>query len=65
MITRRNMLLGAAAMLPGCTLLDGLTRDSAMRAVLLSQPFDMLKPDNYDLWKEIEITFDPRFMMGG
>ena len=36
MITRRNMLLGAAAMLPGCTLLDGLTRDSAMRAFLQS-----------------------------
>ena len=40
-------------------------RDSAMRAILLSQPFDMLKPDHYDLWKEIEITFDPRFMTGG
>lgn len=36
MITRRNLLLGAAASLPGCTLLDGLTRDSAMRAFLQS-----------------------------
>ena len=36
MITRRNLLLGAAAALPGCTLADGLTRDSAMRAFLQS-----------------------------
>ena len=37
MITRRNMLLGGvAAGLSGCTLLDGLTRDSAMRAFMQS-----------------------------
>ena len=40
-------------------------RDNAMRAVFMSQPFDMLRPENYDLWKEIEITFDPRYMNGG
>jgi outer membrane biosynthesis protein TonB len=40
-------------------------RDSAVRAVFLSQPFDMLRTDHYDLWKEIEITFDPRYMVGG
>jgi outer membrane biosynthesis protein TonB len=40
-------------------------RDNAMRAVFMSQPFDMLKPEHYDLWKEIEITFDPRYMSGG
>jgi DMSO/TMAO reductase YedYZ molybdopterin-dependent catalytic subunit len=35
MITRRNLLLGgAAASLTGCTLLDGLTGDSALRALL-------------------------------
>jgi hypothetical protein len=33
--------------------------------VFMSQPFDMLRPENYDLWKEIEITFDPRYMNGG
>ena len=37
MITRRNLLLGgAAAGLSGCTLLDGLTGDSGLRAVLQS-----------------------------
>lgn len=37
MITRRNLLLGgAAASLQGCTLLDGLTGDSTLRAALQS-----------------------------
>ena len=36
MITRRNLLLGAAASLPGCTLLDGLTGDSSLRALMQS-----------------------------
>jgi outer membrane biosynthesis protein TonB len=40
-------------------------RENAVRAVFMSQPFDMLKPEHYDLWKEIEITFDPRYMNGG
>ena len=40
-------------------------RDNAVRAVFMSQPFDMLRPEHYDLWKEIEITFDPRYMSGG
>jgi colicin import membrane protein len=40
-------------------------RDNAVRAVFMSQPFDMLRPEHYDLWKEIEITFDPRYMNGG
>jgi len=35
MITRRNLLLGgAAASLSGCTLLDGLTGDSSLRALM-------------------------------
>jgi outer membrane biosynthesis protein TonB len=40
-------------------------RDSAVRALFLSQPFDMLRPEHYELWKEIEITFDPRYMFHG
>jgi colicin import membrane protein len=40
-------------------------RDSAVRALFLSQPFDMLRPEHYELWKEIEITFDPRYMFRG
>src|SRR4029077_17811330 len=37
-------------------------RDSAVRAVFQAQPFDMLKPDHYDMWKEMDVTFDPRDM---
>jgi outer membrane biosynthesis protein TonB len=40
-------------------------RDSAVRAVFRGQPFDMLKPDHYDTWKDIEVTFDPRDMFHG
>ncbi len=40
-------------------------RDSAVRAVLRGQPFDMLKPEHYEIWKDIEVTFDPREMFGG
>jgi outer membrane biosynthesis protein TonB len=49
----------------GSTTLFQAARDNAIRAVFMSQPFDMLRPENYDLWKEIEITFDPRFVNGG
>ena len=36
-----------------------------MRAILTCQPFKMLRPANYELWKDIEITFDPRDMFRG
>ena len=40
-------------------------RDGAVRALFQAQPFEMLKPEHYDLWKEMEITFDPRDMIPG
>jgi colicin import membrane protein len=40
-------------------------RDSAVRAVFRGQPFDMLKPEHYETWKDIEVTFDPRDMFRG
>ncbi len=40
-------------------------RDSARRAVIRGQPFDMLRPEHYEQWKDIEITFDPRQMLRG
>jgi outer membrane biosynthesis protein TonB len=39
--------------------------ESAKRAILTCQPFTMLRPDHYEQWKDIEITFDPREMFGG
>jgi outer membrane biosynthesis protein TonB len=40
-------------------------RESAARALNRGQPYDMLKPEHYEEWKDIEITFDPREMFGG
>jgi colicin import membrane protein len=40
-------------------------RDSAVRAVFQGQPFNMLKPDHYETWKDIEVNFDPRDMFRG
>jgi colicin import membrane protein len=37
-------------------------REAAARAINRGQPYDMLRPENYELWKDIEITFDPRDM---
>jgi outer membrane biosynthesis protein TonB len=36
--------------------------ESAKRAILSCQPFNMLRAESYELWKDIEITFDPRDM---
>jgi outer membrane biosynthesis protein TonB len=40
-------------------------RESAARALNRGQPYDMLRPEHYEQWKDIEITFDPREMFGG
>jgi len=39
--------------------------DSAKRALLLCQPFTMLKPEHYDQWKDIEVKFDPHELLSG
>jgi colicin import membrane protein len=39
--------------------------ESAKRALLQCQPYTMLKPEHYEMWKDMEITFDPREMFGG
>jgi predicted Zn-dependent protease len=33
--------------------------EAAERAIVLSQPFDMLSPPNYCAWKDVEISFNP------
>jgi colicin import membrane protein len=49
---------------PGSVLGSALT-ESAKRALLLCQPFTMLKSEHYDLWKDIEVKFDPQELLGG
>ncbi len=39
--------------------------ESAKRALLLCQPFTMLKLEHYDQWKDIEVKFDPHELLGG
>jgi colicin import membrane protein len=39
--------------------------ESAKRALLQCQPYTMLKPEHYEQWKDMQITFDPRDMFGG
>jgi colicin import membrane protein len=39
--------------------------ESAKRAILRCQPFKMLKPEHYEQWRDIEINFDPQYMIRG
>jgi hypothetical protein len=40
--------------------------ESALRAVVQCSPFgDILRPEKYALWREIDFVFDPRQMLGG
>jgi hypothetical protein len=39
--------------------------ESAKRALLLCQPFTMLRPDHYDQWKDLQLRFDPQELLGG
>jgi len=39
--------------------------ESAKRALLLCQPFTMLKSEHYDQWKDLELKFDPHELLGG
>jgi colicin import membrane protein len=39
--------------------------DSAKRALLMCQPFTMLRPEHYDQWKDLELKFDPKELLGG
>jgi hypothetical protein len=40
--------------------------ESALRAVIECAPFgDILRPEKYALWSQIDFVFDPRQMLGG
>jgi len=39
--------------------------ESAKRALLLCQPFTMLRPEHYNQWKDLELKFDPHELLGG
>jgi hypothetical protein len=39
--------------------------ESAKRALLMCQPFTMLKPEHYDQWRDLTLDFDPNKLLGG
>jgi len=65
-LTRDHRLIGAPDVLSsGQGPLFDATRDSAVRAVIEAQPYDMLSQATYDQWKDITLTFNPREVFGG
>jgi colicin import membrane protein len=56
---------GPMVITSGHTPLFEAARDRAVQAIFRGQPFTMLKPEHYDQWKDIVVTFDPRYMLGG
>ena len=43
-----------------------MAAEAALRAVVQCAPFgDILRPEKYALWNEIDFVFDPREMLGG
>lgn len=65
-LTRDHRLIGPPEVLTsGQGPLFDATRDSAVRAVIEAQPYDMLSQATYDLWKDITLTFNPREVFGG
>jgi len=35
-------------------------RDAAVKAIRRSAPFNMFKPENYAIWRELSLVLDPR-----
>lgn len=56
---------GPRVVTSGNSTLFMVSRERAIKAIMQGQPFDMLRPETYELWKDIEITFDPRDMIKG
>lgn len=40
-------------------------KDAAFRSIYQSQPFDMLRPETYETWRELNLVFDPKTMFRG
>ncbi|HEY0224165.1 MAG TPA: hypothetical protein VGC38_06605 [Pseudolabrys sp.] len=54
--------IGPQVLTSGSSPLFIAMRDTAVRAVLIGQPYTMLRPDHYDDWKEIDFVFDTKQM---
>lgn len=54
--------IGPQVMTSGSGARFNAMRDSAVRAVLVGQPYTMLRPEHYETWKEMDFTFDTKEM---
>lgn len=45
--------------------LGQIAAESAIRAVQICAPYDILPPEKYHVWRSINFTFDPSHMLGG
>jgi TPR repeat protein len=52
-----------ASITPSSPALGHALADSALQAVRLAQPFTMLQPENYSQWKELELVFNPHWLL--
>jgi len=57
-----TLAVGPQVMTSGSGTQFDAMRDSAVRAVFVGQPYTMLRPEHYDIWKEIDFTFDTQQM---
>jgi outer membrane biosynthesis protein TonB len=63
---RDGSIAGAPTLVQGPASEQGpVLAETARRALLQCQPYTMLKPEHYEMWKDMEITFDPRDMFRG
>jgi colicin import membrane protein len=63
MFRRDGTILRGPATVEGTTSPFGPAfADSGRRAILQCQPYTMLRPEHYDMWKDIEIGFKPSDM---
>jgi outer membrane biosynthesis protein TonB len=57
-----TLLTAPTVLTGGSSPLFQAAKDSAVRAVYRGQPYTMLRPEHYELWKDVIVTFDPRFL---
>jgi colicin import membrane protein len=57
-----TLLTAPTVLTGGSSPLYQAAKDSAVRAVYRGQPYTMLRPEHYELWKDVIVTFDPRYL---
>ena len=62
-LTRDRRLAGPPVVVSrGNSPLAQVCAEAAVRAVQRGQPYNMLRDETYEMWKDLEVTFDPDLM---